>query len=61
MSARLAKLPVDLPPLSAEEEAELEDDEAGDSVGALSGGGYSGLGPPAMCALLRAMFPYYLA
>ncbi|KAJ7318823.1 Alpha/Beta hydrolase protein [Mycena albidolilacea] len=48
MSARLAKLPVDLPPLSAEEEAELEDDEAGDSVGALSGGGYSGLGPPAI-------------
>ncbi|KAJ7811555.1 Alpha/Beta hydrolase protein [Mycena olivaceomarginata] len=39
MSARLAKLPVDLPPLN---------DEAGDSVGALSAGGYSGLGPPAI-------------
>ncbi|KAF8155295.1 Alpha/Beta hydrolase protein [Mycena galopus ATCC 62051] len=46
MSARLAKLPMDLPPLSAEEEAELEDEEseANDGLGAL----YGGLGPPAI-------------
>ncbi|KAF7335417.1 Protein phosphatase methylesterase 1 [Mycena venus] len=48
MSARLAKLPMDLPPLTADEEAELEDEESDDALGALPGGGYSGLGPPAI-------------
>ncbi|KAF7375637.1 Protein phosphatase methylesterase 1 [Mycena sanguinolenta] len=46
MAARLAKLPLDLPPQSVDEQDELdsEEAEAGDSLGAL----YSGLGPPAV-------------
>ncbi|KAJ6543571.1 Alpha/Beta hydrolase protein [Mycena vulgaris] len=46
MSARLAKLPLDLPP--SDEDEESEESEAGDSLGFLPG---SGLGPPAMPAL----------
>ncbi len=45
MSARLAKLPPDLPQTGEDEE---EDEEELDSVGALPG---SGLGPPAMQVL----------
>ncbi|KAK7017343.1 protein phosphatase methylesterase 1 [Favolaschia claudopus] len=37
---------MDLPPLSAEEEAELEESESGDALGSLPG--YRGLGPPAI-------------
>ncbi|KAJ7018251.1 hypothetical protein C8F04DRAFT_1152096 [Mycena alexandri] len=59
MSARLAKLPRELPPdpsdLSANDSDEddefldAESDEAGDALGSLGGhGGYSGLGPPAI-------------
>lgn len=43
LSARIAKLPVDLPPMD-----EDEDDEAGDFLGSLPGGHGSGMGPPAM-------------
>ncbi|KAJ7734832.1 Alpha/Beta hydrolase protein [Mycena metata] len=59
MSARLAKLPLELPPdpsdLSANDSDEddefldAESDEAGDAFGSLGGhAGYSGLGPPAI-------------
>ncbi|KAJ7183696.1 Alpha/Beta hydrolase protein [Mycena filopes] len=60
MSARLAKLPPDLPPhpsdllsIPAQLQEEEEDDEFldaenGDALGSLGHGGYSGLGPPAM-------------
>ncbi|KAJ7909050.1 hypothetical protein B0H13DRAFT_2494178, partial [Mycena leptocephala] len=44
LSARLAKLPLELPP-SDEDDEELEEDEGSDSLGSLPG---SGLGPPAM-------------
>ncbi|KAJ7909054.1 Alpha/Beta hydrolase protein [Mycena leptocephala] len=44
LSARLAKLPLGLPP-SDEDDEELEEDEGSDSLGSLPG---SGLGPPAM-------------
>ncbi|KAJ7035259.1 Alpha/Beta hydrolase protein [Mycena alexandri] len=61
MSARLVKLPLELPPdpsdLSANDsdeddeflDAESDELEAGDALGSLGGhGGYSGLGPPAI-------------
>ncbi|KAF8709763.1 hypothetical protein AX14_013469 [Amanita brunnescens Koide BX004] len=44
ISARLAKLPQDLPPNNDSDE-DNEDDEAADTIGALPG---SGMGPPAM-------------
>ncbi|KAF9070591.1 hypothetical protein BDP27DRAFT_1446892 [Rhodocollybia butyracea] len=48
MSARLAKLPSDIPPMSTEEE-----EESKNSLGSLPG---SGLGPPAMCASLQLWY-----
>ncbi|KAJ7266703.1 Alpha/Beta hydrolase protein [Mycena rebaudengoi] len=47
LSARLAKLPLDLPP---SDEDGAEGSESGDSLGMLPGGSGSGLGPPAMPA-----------
>lgn len=44
ISARLAKLPQDLPP-SSDGNEDNEEDEAADTIGALPG---SGMGPPAM-------------
>jgi protein phosphatase methylesterase 1 len=55
LSTRLAKLPLELPP-SDEDDEELE--EESDSLGSLPG---SGLGPPAMCAYLRACYPRLLS
>jgi hypothetical protein len=49
VSARLAKLPQDLPPGGGRDEGN-EEDEAADIIGALPG---SGMGPPAMYGIHR--------
>lgn len=58
MSARLAKLPLDLPPTDDNEE-----EESLDGLGSLPGPG-TGLGPPAMCAKLsplpKSFLPHFL-
>lgn len=58
MSARLAKLPLDLPPTD-----DTEEEESLDELGSLPGPG-TGLGPPAMCAKLsplpKSFLPHFV-
>jgi protein phosphatase methylesterase 1 len=58
LSARLAKLPLELPPSDEDSYEDDEELEESDSLGSLPG---SGLGPPAMCAYLRACYPRLLS